>query len=72
MRGKQKTVYQKLNFLEHVGKKCFANLGGIYILLARAKVIPLTPIKLKWKQPLNGIRISTTMPGHVARQSNET
>lgn len=60
--------YQKLQFMEYIGNKCFPMLGGIYILIARAKVIPLTPIRMKWKQQLNGIRIST-FSGHIARQS---
>jgi SAM-dependent methyltransferase len=59
------SIYNKLHFLEQLGGKCFPALGGVYILLARAKVIPLTPIKLKWKQQLSGIRISTTLSGHA-------
>lgn len=66
---KRKSLYTKLHFLENIGSHCFSILGGAYILLARAKVIPLTPIKMKWKQQLSGIRISTTMSGHIARQS---
>lgn len=62
-------VYQGLNFLEKIGSKCFPFWGGVYILVARAKVIPLTPIRLKWKQQLSGIRISSTISGHIARQS---
>jgi SAM-dependent methyltransferase len=62
----KQSIYQKLNFLEYVGHKCFPFLGGVYILLARAKVVPLTPIRLKWKQQLSGVRISTTMTGHIA------
>jgi hypothetical protein len=61
--------YHKLHFLEQIGSKCFPIFGGVYVLLARAKVIPLTPIRLKWKQQLSGIRISTTISGHIARQS---
>ncbi|TAK77109.1 MAG: SAM-dependent methyltransferase [Gammaproteobacteria bacterium] len=63
------TLYQKLHFLESIGSMCLPFLGGVYILLARAKVIPLTPIRLKWTQQLSGIRISTTIPGNIARQS---
>lgn len=58
-------LYQKLRFLESLGSKCFLGLSGVYILMARAKVIPLTPIRLKWKQQLGGIRISG-ISGHVA------
>ncbi len=62
-------LYQKLHFLEYIGNKCLPIFGGVYVLIARAKVIPLTPIRLKWKQQLSGIRISTTISGHTARQS---
>lgn len=60
--------YQKLHFLETIGQ-WIPLLGGVYVLLARAKVIPLTPIRLKWKQQLSGIRISTTISGHIARNA---
>ena len=63
------TLYKKLRFIECIGSKCFSMFGGAYILLARAKVIPLTPIKMKWTQHLSGMRISTTISGHIARRS---
>jgi SAM-dependent methyltransferase len=62
-------LYDKLRFLENMGNKYFPILGGAYILLARAKVVPLTPIRMKWKQHLGGIRLPTTISGHIARQS---
>lgn len=62
-------LYDKLGILESVGRNCFSSFGGVYILLARAKVIPLTPIRLKWKQQLSGLRISTTISGHIARRN---
>jgi hypothetical protein len=61
-------IYKKMQYLERIGSKCFPMFGGIYMLLARAKVIPLTPIKLKWKQQLGSIKIST-ISGHTIRQS---
>ena len=64
----QPALFNKLEFLEKVGKVCFPLFGGVYIMLARAKVIPLTPIRMKWKQQLGGLRISSTLPGHIARQ----
>ena len=63
-----KKTYQRLQLLEGVGRQCLPFLGGVYVLLARAKVVPLTPIRLKWKQQLSGIRITPPMPGHIARQ----
>lgn len=65
----QDKLFKKLHFLERLGSKCLPGLGGVYVILARAKVIPLTPIRLKWKQQLSNIRISTTITGNIARQS---
>lgn len=48
-------IYQRLNWIETLGEKCFPKNGSLYITIARAKVIPLTPIKLKWKQAFTGI-----------------
>lgn len=62
-------LYERLHFLERFGSLCFPFLAGVYVIIARAKVIPLTPIRLKWKQQLSNIRISTTISGHIARQS---
>ncbi len=60
-------VYQKLAFLERIGGVLYPLLAGAYAVVARAKVIPLTPIRLQWKQNLSNIRISTTIPGNIAR-----
>ena len=60
-------VFNKLEFLECVGD--FLNFfGGIYCITARAKVVPMTPIRMQWKQKLNHIRIATTISGSIARQ----
>ena len=56
--------FHKLKFLEWLGRKCFTPFGGIYTLTAKAKVIPLTPIKLLWKQkpsPLSATFSGPTM-----------
>jgi len=60
------SLYKKFHFLEALGKKFFPVWGGVYVLVARAKVVPLTPIRMKWKQQLSGIRISTSMSGKIA------
>lgn len=62
-------IYQKMAFLERVGGLLYPLLAGAYVVVARAKVIPLTPIRLKWKQNLSNIRVSTTIPGNIARRS---
>lgn len=61
------TIYDKLACLERVGGVLYPLLAGAYVVVARAKVIPLTPIRLKWKQNLGSIRISATIPGNIAR-----
>ncbi len=52
------SLYHKLKFLEWIGKKCYKPLGNVYIIQAKAKVIPLTPIRLHWTQELSDARIS--------------
>ena len=58
----EEKIFNKLRFLEWVGRKCYLPFGGIYILTAKAKVIPLTPIKLLWKQKLSPLSATFTGP----------
>lgn len=55
------TLFDKLALLEWLGSKMWSPFGGVYMLMAKAKVIPLTPIKLHWKQQLSGVQVS--IPG---------
>lgn len=50
-------IYKKLSFLEWLGNKMRIPFGGLYIVVAKAKVVPLTPIRLRWQQQVSGIRI---------------
>lgn len=64
--------WEKMNNVEHpwletFASLCFPFLGGIYIVIARAKVTPLTPIRLKWKQPIANIKISPTITRPLVR-----
>ncbi|OGT53279.1 MAG: hypothetical protein A3E84_01515 [Gammaproteobacteria bacterium RIFCSPHIGHO2_12_FULL_42_13] len=61
--------YEKLRFLEQLSKVGCSAFGSVYMITAKAKVIPLTPIRLRWKQQLSGIRISTTITGRIIRSS---
>ncbi|OGT45199.1 MAG: hypothetical protein A3E83_07970 [Gammaproteobacteria bacterium RIFCSPHIGHO2_12_FULL_41_20] len=61
-------LYKKTQFLEGLGRVC-PFLGSVYMVVAKAKVIPLTPIRLRWQQQLSGIRISTTMTGRIVRNA---
>jgi len=62
-------IYRKLRIFEVIGNKCLPSFGGVYLIVARAKVIPLTPIRLKWKQQLSGIRILPTTSGYMSQPS---
>ncbi len=41
-------IMQKLNFLEYLGKYCWPFFGGAYLIVAKKRVVPLTPTKLNW------------------------
>lgn len=46
---------QPFKWLDWVGQKCHIPFGSIYSIVAKAKVIPLTPIKLHWKQAFSPV-----------------
>lgn len=52
------SLLKKLAFLEFIGNKTHAFFGGVYAITAQAKVIPLTPIKLHWKQQISTVQAS--------------
>lgn len=60
-------LYQKLKWLDWLAQKCQMPLGNLYVLVAKAKTIPLSPIKLHWKQRLPAL--SVTIPGPTMRDS---
>lgn len=62
---KQVSIFNKFSWLEKLGKYLFPFLGGVYVLTFQAKVIPLTPIKMHWKQTLT--TVSATMPRPTMR-----
>jgi SAM-dependent methyltransferase len=62
------SVFNKLKFLEWFGRKSHIPFGGVYTLVAQAKVIPLTPIKLRWQQKLYDVKLrSIGMPKPTVR-----
>lgn len=59
---KNHAIYEKIKFLEWFGRQFFKPLGGVYVIAAKAKVIPLTPIKLKWKQKIPAVSMTVPRP----------
>lgn len=58
----KKTLLKYLALVEKIGVKCNAFFGGVYAITAKAKVIPLTPIKLHWTQKINPLHVSIPGP----------
>ena len=46
---KKENVMQKLLFLEKLGKYCWPFFCGAYMVVAKKRIIPLTPIKMNWR-----------------------
>ena len=42
-------LLQNLRPLERLGRYCWPILGGLYIVVAKKRVIPLNPIKMQWR-----------------------
>ena len=43
-------IVQRLHFLEKLGKYCWPYFGGVYMILAQKRVMPMTPIKMRWQK----------------------
>ena len=41
-------VMDKLMFMERLGRFCWHYLGGVYVIVAKKRVIPLTPVRMQW------------------------
>lgn len=42
-------INKKMQFLEKFGRRFWSKLGASYVLVARKRVVTLTPIKPKWR-----------------------
>lgn len=62
---KNPSLYKRLKFLDWLGNRVPIPGGSIYVLIARAKTIPLTPIRLHWKQKLSPISVSIPGPSSM-------
>jgi hypothetical protein len=61
-------LFKKFRFLDRMSKLLFP-FGGVYIILATAKVVPLSPIKLSWKQSLTGVFAPLNIPESTMRNN---
>ena len=57
-----KGLYQKMKFMEWLGSKCWEPWGGVYMLMAQAKHVPFTPIRLHWEQNFSSVKATFTKP----------
>lgn len=59
---KNQKFLQRLLFMEKAGKYLCPFLGGVYIVVAKKRVAPLTPIKLQWRRRRRLIASGVTEP----------
>jgi len=55
-------VIQKLDFMEKLGSYCWPIFGGVYVIVAKKQVIPLTPVKLIWHKRRSMIESGLVKP----------
>ncbi|NKB36718.1 MAG: methyltransferase domain-containing protein [Gammaproteobacteria bacterium] len=53
----------RIFFLESFGKHCWPFLGGAYVILAKKRVVPLTPMKMRWHARWKIIASGLVEPG---------
>ena len=63
-------IMKKLEFLEKLGKFCWTIFGGIYIVVVRKRVVPLSPVKDLWLKRRSMIKSGIAEP--TARNTNNT
>lgn len=59
---KNSRVMSRLAFLEKLGKYCWSYFGGAYIIVAKKRVIPLTPVKIRWRDKRHMINSGLAEP----------
>lgn len=53
---------KKLLPLERLGRYCWPILGGLYVVVAKKRVVPLNPIKMQWRAKRNMIGSGVVEP----------
>jgi SAM-dependent methyltransferase len=59
-------LMNRLGFLESLGKNCWPWFGSAYIIIARKRLLPLTSIKMRWRDKrriISGIAEPSTRVG---------
>lgn len=46
----RESFMRRLRFLEKLGAYCWSYFGGVHIMVARKRVVPLTPLKVRWRR----------------------
>lgn len=64
---RSKTWMRRFSFQEKLGKYCWPYLGGVYLIVAKKRVIPLTPIRLRWHSKRRMIASGVTEPSARSR-----
>lgn len=57
-----KKIMQRLAIIEQLGNYCWPFFAGIYLLVAKKSVIPVTPLKLEWQKRRNMIASGAAEP----------
>jgi len=55
-------LLERLSLLEKLGSYCWSVFGGVYIIVVRKRVIPLTPVRLIWHRRRSMIESGVVEP----------
>lgn len=65
----QRTVLmRRLGFLEKLGGYCWSYFGGVHIMVARKRVVALTPLKVSWRSERRVIGAGVAEPSARIRE----
>ena len=59
----KQSLMQKIIFWERLGKHCWPIFGGVYVIVAKKRVVSLTPIKMRWRARRQVISSGIVEPG---------
>ena len=59
---RNENLLKKFMPLERLGRYCWPILGGLYVVVAKKRVVPLNPIKMQWRAKRHMIRPGAIEP----------